>query len=218
MINPHGLNDKDSFFYLILYTIRYFLRQKIEPCTNEDELRLDVNAEIFDEIYWLKENMRLHLDVLNFGKQCFQINHILNKNNFFERVFELKEKFLCLIKQDGERKNVIRELSLCIFEKFNSFNIVRLEFDRKLRQKMLPINIVYKPVKTETENIDFFFLGELTWPIELRLTKMKKIGMEQFFSVISVLISMEEKINLIDILKTAQVDRVTYTILTRKIC
>ena len=218
MINPHGLNDKDSFFYLILYTIRYFLRQKIEPCTNEDEIRLDVNAEIFDEIYWLKENMRLHLDVLNFGKQCFQINHILNKNNFFERVFELKEKFRCLIKQDRERKNVIRELSLCIFEKFNSFNIVRLEFDRKLRQKMLPINIVYKPVKTETENIDFFFLGELTWPIELRLTKMKKIGTEQFFSVISVLISMEEKINLIDILKTAQVDRVTYTILTRKIC
>ena len=64
----------------------------------------------------------------------------------------------------------------------------------------------------------FFFLGELTWPIALRLTKMKKLGTKQLFSVISVLISMEEKINLIDIFKTAQVDRVTYTILTRKIC
>ena len=98
LINPQGSNNKDSFFYSILYTVRHFLTQKIEPCTNEDELRLDVTAEIFDEIYPLKENIRLDLDILNFEKQCFQINHILNKNNFFLRVFELKEKFRCLIK------------------------------------------------------------------------------------------------------------------------
>ena len=130
LINPHGLNNKDSFFYWILYTVRYFLTQKIEPCTNEDELRLDVTAEIFDEIYPLKENMRLDLDILNFEKQCFQINHILNKNNFFLRVFELKEKFSVLIN--------------------------KLELDRKLRQKMSPIDIIYKPVKKQTENIECF--------------------------------------------------------------
>ena len=83
LINPHGLNKKDSFFYSILCTVRYWLNQKIEPCTNEDELRLDITAEIFDEIYPLKENMRLDLDILNFEKQCFQINHIVDKNNFF---------------------------------------------------------------------------------------------------------------------------------------
>ena len=76
LVNPHGLNNKDSFFYSILYTVRYWLTQKIEPYANKDELRLDVTAEIFDEIYLLKENMRLHLDVLNFEKQCFQTNHI----------------------------------------------------------------------------------------------------------------------------------------------
>ena len=68
LINPHGLNNKDSFFYSILYTVRYWLMQKMEPCTTEDELRLDVTAEIFDEIYPLKENMRLDLDILNFEK------------------------------------------------------------------------------------------------------------------------------------------------------
>ena len=93
------------------------------------------------------------------------------------------------MKQDVKRKNIIRELSSCIFEKFNDFNIVRLEFDRKLRQKITP-----------------------------RLTKMKKLGMEQLFSVISVLITTEEKINSIDVSKTAQVNRVTYTILTCRIC
>ena len=53
---------------------------------------------------------------------------------------------------------------------------------------------------------------------ELRLTKTKKVGTEQLFSVISVLITMEENINLTDISKVVKVDRVTYTILTRKIC
>ena len=104
LINPLGLNNKDSFFYSNLYTVRYFLTQKIEPCTNEDELRPDITAEIFGKIYPLKENMRLDLDILNFEKQCFQINHILNKNNFFLRVFELKEKFRVLIKQDAKKK------------------------------------------------------------------------------------------------------------------
>ena len=64
---------------------------------------------------------------------------------------------------------------------------------------MSPIDIIYKPVKKETENIECFFLRELTWPIELRLTKTKKLGTEQLFSVISVLITTKEMINLIDI-------------------
>ena len=119
--------------------------------------------------------MRLDLDILNFEKQCFQINHILNKRNFFLRVFELKEKFRCLIKQDGERKNVIRELSSCIFEKFNGFNIVRLEFDRKLRQKMSLIDIIYKPVKKETENIECFFSTRVNMVYRSTFNKNEKI-------------------------------------------
>ena len=90
--------------------------------------------------------IRLDLDILNFENQCLKINQILNKNNLFLRVFELKEKFRCLTKQDSEKKNLIRDLSACIIEMFNGFNIVRIEFDRKLRQKMSPIDIIYKPV------------------------------------------------------------------------
>ena len=119
--------------------------------------------------------MRLDLDILNFEKQYFKINHILNKNNFFLRVFELKEKFRCLIKQDAGRKNVIRELSSCIFEKFNGFNIVRLEFNRKLRQKMSLIDIIYKRVKNETENIKCFFSKRINMAYRLTFNENKKI-------------------------------------------
>ena len=154
LFNPQGLNN-DSFIYAILFAIRYQLSRKVEPCDDE-QLKINIGAEIFDEIYPLKSMMKLNLDTLHFENQCLKINQILNKNNLFLHIFELKEKFRCLIKQDSERKNIIRDLSLYIIEKFNGFNIVRIEFERKLRQKMFPIDIIYKPAKKEDEIIECF--------------------------------------------------------------
>ena len=71
---------------------------KVENC-DDDELKRDIGAEIFDEIYLLKSMMKLNIDILHFENQCLKISEILNK-----RIFELKEKFRCLIKQDSEKK------------------------------------------------------------------------------------------------------------------
>ena len=79
------------------------------------------------------------------------------------------------MKQDVKRKNIIRELSSCIFEKFNDFNIVRLEFDRKLRQKITPIDIIYKPVKKETENIEYFFSVRINMAYRTTFNENEKI-------------------------------------------
>ena len=119
--------------------------------------------------------MMLDLDILHFENQCLKINQILNKNNVFLRVFELKEKFCCLIKQDSEKKNLIRDLSSYIIEKFNGFNIVKIEFDRKLRQKMSPINTIYKPVKKEDEIIECFFSLKINLAYRSTFTENKKI-------------------------------------------
>ena len=125
LIGPQGLNNDDSFFYSILFATRYQLSGKVEPCDDE-QLKIDIGAEIFNEIYPLKSMMKLKLDILHFENQCLKINQILNENNLFWHIFELKEKFRCLIKQDSEKKNIIRDLSSCIIEKFNGFNNVRI--------------------------------------------------------------------------------------------
>ena len=160
LINPQGLNNDDSFFNSILFAIRYQLSGKVEPCDDE-QLKIGIGAEILNEIYPLKSMMKLNLDILHFENQCLKINQILNKNNLFLLIFELKEKFRCLIKQDSEKKSIIRDLSSCIIEKFNGLNIVRTEFERKLRQKMSPIDIIYKPVKKEDEIIECFFTSQI---------------------------------------------------------
>ena len=174
LINPQGLNNDDSFFYLILFAIRYQLSGKVEPCDDE-QLKIDIGAEIFDEIYPLKSMMKLNLDILHFENQRLKINQILNKNNLFLHIFELNEKFRCLIKQDSEKKNIIRNLSLCIIEKFNGFDIVRIEFERKLRQKMYPIDIIYKPVKKEDEIIECFFISQINLAYRSTFSENQKI-------------------------------------------
>ena len=111
-----------------MFAIRYQLSRKVEPCDDE-QLKIDIGAKIFDEIYPLKSMMKLNLDILHFENQCLKINEILNKNNLFLRIFELKEKFRCLIKQDSERKNIIRDLSSCIIE--NLTVLILLELNLK---------------------------------------------------------------------------------------
>ena len=178
LLNPQGLKNKDSFFYSILFAVRYQLTGKFS-CVDDDDvdeqIKVDIGAEIFDEIYTLKNMMRLDLDNLNFENQSLKINQILNKNNLFLRVFELKEKFHCLIKQDSEKKNLIRDLSTCIIEKFNGFNIVRIEFDRKLRQKMSLIDIIYKPVKKGDEIIECFFSLQINLAYRTSFSENQKL-------------------------------------------
>ena len=82
LINPHGLENLDSFFYSILYAMRYKLTEKKDE-TDEEELKKDVGLALFHDLFEIKSLLRLDLDVLNFENQCFKINTILTKYNMF---------------------------------------------------------------------------------------------------------------------------------------
>ena len=51
-----------------------------------------------------KKNERLDLDIQYFENQCFSVNDLLIKHGLFLRIYELKDKYHYLIKQDSERK------------------------------------------------------------------------------------------------------------------
>ena len=110
LVNPQGFNNKDSFFYSILFAVRHRLTDKFDVVDNDEQIKVDIGAEIFDKIYPLKNMLKLDLDILNFENQCLKITQILNKNNLFLCVFELKQKFHFLIKQDSEKKKTLSEM------------------------------------------------------------------------------------------------------------
>ena len=60
--------------------------------------------------FFTERNMRLDVDILTFKNQCHQTNNILNKNNLFLRVFELKEKLCSLIKQSLDKKKCYQRI------------------------------------------------------------------------------------------------------------
>ena len=161
LMNPHDIDNSESFFYSILYGLRYHLTGKAEPCSEDEEIKADVTAEIFDQLNLKRDKIKLDLDLMNFENQCFLINRNVMNKNLFLRVYELKDKFRYLIKEDSKKKHVLRDFSSCIIEKFNGFNIVRLEIDRELRNEMSTLDIVYKPVRKHTDNIECFFTTQL---------------------------------------------------------
>ena len=120
LINPQGLENPDSFFYSILYAIRNKLTDKFDSI-DEENLKIDVGLALSHDLFEVKSLLKLDLDVLNFENQCFKINTILNKYNMFLRVFELKNKFRYLFKQNSKQKNIISEVSACVTERFNGF-------------------------------------------------------------------------------------------------
>ena len=76
-----------------MYEIRFRLTEKTNACKNEGELKNDLS-----EFFLLKDKLKLDFHILNFEQQCHRVNQILNKCNFFLKVYELKEKFRSLIK------------------------------------------------------------------------------------------------------------------------
>ena len=130
------------FFFTILYATCFQLTEKTNACENEDELKNDINKDYLSELFLIKNKLKLDFDILNFEQQCHQLNQILNKCNFFLKVFELKEKFRSLVKQNPDKKNIARGLSSCITNKYKGFNIVQLEHSKKIIQKFIPIEII----------------------------------------------------------------------------
>ena len=115
------------------------------------------------------------------------------KNSFFLRVYELKEKFRYLIKQDPQKENVIKDLSSCIIKKFNGFNIVWLELDRELRKEISPIDVLYKPVKKDTDNVECFLSTQINLAYRTNFSEGKKVRHGPAFQCFFLLKLFREK-------------------------
>ena len=50
----------------------------------------------------------------------------------------------------------MRDLSSCVIEKFNGFNIIRVEISKSIRQTFRPIDTIYNPVRKPDEIINSY--------------------------------------------------------------
>ena len=97
----------------------------------------------------------------HFDEMCYEINEILIGEKFFLRVNEIKDKFRYLFQEDHNKKNILRSLSSCVKEKFNGFTFADIWLQSKEKTDLIPVNILYKPVKRENDVIECFFTDDL---------------------------------------------------------
>ena len=142
----------------IFFAIRYDLEQKTEFCS-VDELKESIDNNSFVQLNNKKIDMVF--DYQKFNSQCHEINLLLAKYGYFLRVFELKGKFHHLTLKIPKKQNIVRQLSSCINEKYNGFYLISIEYNKKLRKKIKPIDIIYKPVKSLEKKIQCYYSQDI---------------------------------------------------------
>ena len=142
--NDDDGNNYNSFVNALFFAIRFNIEQKTD-LRSSDELNESVDNNLFIQLNQEKFNMIL--DYQKFNNQCHEVNMLLAKHGYFLRVFELKDKFHHLALRHSKKQNIFRQLFSSKNEKYNGFHAISIEYSKKLRKKIKPIIINYKPVK-----------------------------------------------------------------------
>ena len=149
-------SENNSFVYAILFALRFNVSDKIDVC-DEEEIQETIENQLFLKLFENRDRFKLDLDNRKFNLDSIEIKEILGNSSYFLKVFELRKQFRHLtLKNPKEQKN-FRQLSSCLTEKRNGFNIISIEYSKKLRKKFEPIDIIYKTVKKCDEKIYCYF-------------------------------------------------------------
>ena len=142
--NDDDENNYNSFVNALFFAIRFNIEQKTD-LRSSDELNESVDNNLFIQLN--QEKFNIILDYQKFNNQCHEVNMLLAKHGYFLRVFELKDKFHHLALRHSKKQNIFRQLFSSKNEKYNGFHAISIEYSKKLRKKIKPIIINYKPVK-----------------------------------------------------------------------
>ena len=93
---------------------------------------------------------------------------------FFLRFYERRNKFRYQLRRKLKEKNEMkRELSACVVEKFNGFEILRKHLNSTEKHEFIPIDVVYEPTLNESKPIECFFAPEIFLAYKATIERMK---------------------------------------------
>ena len=152
-------NDDESFYLSILYGSYFKLK---DPNADfPDDLEALLGMTFLEQLERIRPKLFLGLNIETLERQCYMINHLLLSKNLFLRILEKRIKFRYLIKKAPTKNEVKRELSSCVEGRFNRFQVVKNLFGKEEKRKFIPLDIVYKPIKSLDQKIECYFTDEI---------------------------------------------------------
>ena len=116
-----------------------------------------IGNDFYNDLLEIKDDIKLDRSIFGFFDRCFLANQVLAKHNFFLKFFERRDDFRFQIKKKVEGKNqVTRNLSSCVLEKFNGYNIIKHQLARKEKKGFSAIEVVYESIYDGKIPLPFF--------------------------------------------------------------
>ena len=128
----YPLNDNDepqplTFKKALQYAVRFFNEDLKDYCENfENNI-----ANQFDN------DLKIELDLTKFENTCYQINHVLSQENFFLRVYEIKNSYREIRLKKTEKTKIEKELFSCLKVKFNRFEVINHLYSTKYAENFI---------------------------------------------------------------------------------
>ena len=90
------------------------------------------------------------------------MNEVLAKFGYFLRCYRRRNKFRYQLRQKLKTKNEMKaELSACVIQKFNGYDLLRANLKYSEKKNLVPIDIVYEPTLNNEKPIECFFANEI---------------------------------------------------------
>ena len=113
--------------------------------------------------------------LFGFFERCQKINEVLAENGYFLRFYERRNKFRYQIKKKLKDKNETRkELSACVVQKFNGYELLRNHLHSREKIDFVPIDTVYEPTLDHTREIDCYFAPDISLTFHAKADKFRK--------------------------------------------
>ena len=123
--------ENNRLITLLLIAIRFDKVGKTNVC-NFEGFKESIYSNLIEQLEEWK--LQFILDLQKFNNICHEINLILSKHDYFLRIFELKDKDRQLSMKKPKKQNIVRQLSSCLIEKYNGFQVISIEIDRKQKK------------------------------------------------------------------------------------
>ena len=125
----------------------------------EDKERLKnvLGCDFMEELNEKRDSLFLELNLFTFEQQCQMLNDLLMDKKLFLKVSELKKKIRYLNKKTRPKNLAQKNLSACVEEGFNGFEIVKKLLDGERKKSYKQLDVFYKPVGKIDEIVNYYF-------------------------------------------------------------
>ena len=129
--------------------------QKTEKRPNFDQIKEILGTDFYLALKEIEPDVMLDHIIFGFLERCIRMNEVLAKFGYFLRFYKRRNKFRYQLRQKRKTKNEMKvELSACVIQKFNGYDLLRANLKYSEKKNLVPIDIVYEPTLNNEKPIE----------------------------------------------------------------